>query len=84
MATGNALPLLPVADYRIRNEQVRRIYASEDALAAWRLAKDLDIGYLYVDSTERAAYPAVQKFDRNPTYFDPVFRNPEVSVYRVN
>jgi uncharacterized membrane protein len=62
---------------------VRRIYASMDADAAWRIAKELRIDYLYVDGTERAAYPAVSKFDEHPEYFTAVFTNAEVNVYRV-
>ena len=46
-------------------------------------AKQLRIDYLYVDGTERAAYPAVSKFNAHPEYFTPVFTNAEVNVYRV-
>src|SRR5262249_48116239 len=36
MATGMALALLPGPDYDKRNEEVTRIYASDDAGLAWR------------------------------------------------
>jgi hypothetical protein len=49
----------------------------------WHGAKRLGIDYLYVDATERAAYPAVEKFDRYPAYFTPVFKNAEAAVYAV-
>jgi uncharacterized membrane protein len=81
MATGTALALLPVPEYERRNEMVKQIYQSEDAELAWSEAKSLGIDYLYVDATERAAYPAVAKFDHSPAYFTPAFRNAEASVY---
>jgi hypothetical protein len=81
MATGTALALLPVPEYEKRNEMVKQIYQSDDARLAWNEAKSLGIDYLYVDATERAAYPAVAKFDHSPAYFTPAFRNAEASVY---
>ncbi len=83
MATGNALALLPTPAYAERNDRVRRIYASADARAAWQDARSLGIDYLYVDATERSAYPAVSKFDSSPEYFSPAFRNSEAVVYAV-
>jgi hypothetical protein len=82
MATGAALPL-PGPYYADRNRRVRAIYASSDARAAWQEAKDLGIDYLYVDATERAAYPAVAKFDEDASHFMSVFRNMEVAIYAV-
>ena len=83
MAAGLPISLMHVPAYDQKSEQVRQIYASTDADAAWRAAKRLLIDYLYVDGTERAAYPAVSKFDAHPEYFTPVFTNAEVGVYRV-
>jgi hypothetical protein len=81
MATGVAIPLLPVPAYAERNAIVKTIYESDDARAAWTAAEGLGISFLYVDRTERAAYPNVRKFDEHPEYFEPVFRNDEVRVY---
>jgi hypothetical protein len=81
MASGNPIALLAAPEYDARNERVRQIYASPDARAAWRDAKNLGIDYLYVDATERTAYPASGKFDVDPEHFDPVFRNAEAGVY---
>jgi uncharacterized membrane protein len=83
MATGTALALLPVAEYDERNALVKQIYASDDAALAWGAAKRLGIDYLYVDATERDAYPAVAKFDHSPGYFTAVFKNAEAAVYSV-
>jgi hypothetical protein len=81
MATGMALALLPLPQYEARNERVREIYASDDAALAWHDATSLGIDYLYLDATERAAYPAVAKFDQSPAFFTPVFKNTEAAVY---
>ena len=83
MATGNAISLLPVPEIAERDARVKTIYASDDAELAWREARTLGINYLYADSLERSAYPAVRKFDTNPELFTPVFRNGEVAVYAV-
>jgi uncharacterized membrane protein len=83
MATGTALALLPVPEYDERNALVQQIYASDDAARAWAAARRLGIDYLYVDATERGAYPAVAKFDQSPRYFTPVFTNAETAVYSV-
>jgi hypothetical protein len=81
MAAGNPLPLLARPIYVEKSQRIKQIYASTDARAAWQDAKALGIDYLYVDRTERSAYPAVGKFDTSPDYFSPVFRNAEAAVY---
>lgn len=83
MATGVAIPLLPVPEYDRRNDIVRGIYAGRDVDAAWRSARSLGIDYLYVDARERDAYPAVEKFDRASSLFEPVFREGAAAVYHV-
>jgi hypothetical protein len=83
MAAGLPISLLHVPEYDEKSAQVRSIYASTDADAAWRTARQLRIDYLYVDRTERAAYPATSKFDRHSEHFALVFRNAEVAVYAI-
>lgn len=83
MAAGNAIPLLTFPDDVAKMDLVRQIYSSGDSKASWELAKRLGIDYLYADSTERAAYPAVAKFDAHPEYFALAFQNTEASVYAV-
>ncbi|MGE5245746.1 MAG: hypothetical protein ACM3SQ_16105 [Betaproteobacteria bacterium] len=84
MAAGNGLPL-PGPDYAAKSAEVRGIFASTDAKAAWRIATALGIDYLYVGIPERTAYPAgVAKFDSDSKCFRPVFRNAEAAVYAVN
>jgi uncharacterized membrane protein len=62
---------------------VQAIYESSDPAAAWTVARQLGIDFLYVDSTERNAYPNVEKFDGDPEHFSLAFRNTEVAIYAV-
>jgi hypothetical protein len=82
-ASGVPLPLLPMPEYEFNNQRVKRIYAEENAQLAWQGANDLGINYLYVGTAERAAYPAVSKFDSHPELFAPVFKNDEARIYAV-
>ena len=84
MAAGLPISLLPLPDYMKKSDQVRRAFASADAAEASTIARSLRIDYLYVDDTDKEAYPdGVWKFDRAPQLFERVFTNAEVSVYRV-
>ena len=55
---------------------------SDDAHA---IARELKIDYLWVDGTDRAAYPDRRRalLAADPTLFTPVFQNDEVTVYGV-
>jgi len=83
MAGGLPISLMHVPAYDTKSAQVRQIYASDDAALAWQIAKQLGIDYLYVDATERLAYPGISKFDAHAEYFPAAFRNAEVTVYAV-
>ncbi len=83
MAAGLPISLLRGPEYRTTSDQVKTIYASTDAHEASQLAHHLHIRYLYVDGTDRAAYPAAAKFDNAPQYFEPVFRRGALGVYEV-
>jgi uncharacterized membrane protein len=84
MAAGQPISLMHVPEYDIRSDEVQKIYAYADAERAWRSAMSLGIDYLWVDATERAAYPNVAKFADHPEWFSPVFRNREVTIYRIS
>jgi hypothetical protein len=84
MAAGQPISLMHVADYDTRSDAVQKIYGYGDPQPAWRSAVDLGIDYLWVDRVERTAYPNVKKFDDHPEWFVPVFRNAEVTVYRIS
>jgi hypothetical protein len=83
MAAGQPIALLNIPEYTTGSEQVRQIYAGDDPLSARRLAQQLGIDYLFVGTAERAAYPAVAKFDAHPELFSRVFRNRDVSIYAI-
>jgi hypothetical protein len=83
MAAGLPISLLHVPAYDTRSATVRRIFSSDDAREAHRLARSLGIAYLYVDNTDRRAYPATIKFDRETNYFTPVFSKDDVGIYAV-
>jgi len=81
MAAGLPISLMHEPAYDTRSRSVQEIYASAEPERARGLARELGIDYLYVDGTDRANYAGVAKFDRRPDYFEPVFRNVEVTVY---
>jgi hypothetical protein len=84
MAAGLPRTLVDDPEYHDRSERVRVMYTTGDAREAWTIARALRINYVYVDGTERRAYPlGVSKFDTAPGFFAPVFRNAEVTIYRV-
>jgi hypothetical protein len=83
MAAGLPISLLHVPEYDSRSDEVQRIYAFGDAARAWRSAVTLGIDYLWVDRVERAAYANVAKFEDHHEWFNPVFRNDEVTIYRI-
>jgi uncharacterized membrane protein len=58
------------------------MYASADAAVAFDIARKLRIEYVYVDEVERAAHPAGIAFD-DWRYFQKVFDDPPVAIYRV-
>jgi hypothetical protein len=83
MAAGLPISLLRIPEYETRSEAVRVIYSCEDPRDASRIANSMHISYLYVDVTDRRAYPGVAKFDLSPQFFKPVFRSGDVGVYAV-
>jgi hypothetical protein len=84
MAAGVPISLLAVPDYAERSKEVQRLFETGDATAAAGIAHHWRIGYIYVDQTDREAYPAgVDKFVKAPQYFEVAFQNAEAAVYRV-
>ena len=76
MSAGLPISLLPTPEYMARRGtcpghlQVAR--STDDAHA---IARELKIDYLWVDGTDRAAYPeGVGLLADDPTRFTPVFR----------
>lgn len=89
MAAGRPISLLggtsDGSEYAERSARVRTMYETGDVRQAWNLARTLRIDYIWVDATERRAYPSgVAKFDAHPELFAPVFTRGEVRIYRVH
>ncbi|HET7695540.1 MAG TPA: hypothetical protein VFK57_07525 [Vicinamibacterales bacterium] len=89
MAAGRPISLLggtsDYSEYAERAARVRAMYQTGDARQAWNIARALRIDYVWVDGTERSAYPSgVAKFDGNPALFAPVFTRGDVRIYRVH
>ena len=84
MATGLPISLLPRPIYERRAVQVRSIFAMRDADAAHERARQLRIDYLWVDALDRQAHPqGTTRLADAGGYFERVFDNGEVQVYRV-
>lgn len=88
MSAGQPISLLGgIADgseYAVKSMRVKAMYETGDARQAWETARVLRIDYIWVDGTERAAYPAgVAKFDGAPEFFAPAFKNADVTIFHV-
>jgi hypothetical protein len=90
MAAGQPISLLggteaSGTEYADKSTRVRTMYETPNPQQAWDIARSLRIDYVWVDRVERKAYPAgTVKFDAAPQLFTPVFKNTEVSIYRVH
>jgi hypothetical protein len=82
MTAGLPISLLPMPEYEASSAEVQKLYRTPDGREAWQLARGRGIQYLYVDREDRAAYPeGVAKF--TDPYFERVFENGEVEIYKV-
>jgi uncharacterized membrane protein len=85
MAAGLPISLLKKPVYAERSDQIRALFLTLDPREAWNIATRYAIDYLYVDRTDRQAYfGRLEKFDQNPHYFTPVFRDGNAAVYHVS
>jgi hypothetical protein len=84
MATGLPISLLPQPIYRRRAAEVRSIFEMRDADRAHATARQLGIDYLWVDALDRQVHPdGTVRLATAEGYFERVFDNGEVQVYRV-
>jgi hypothetical protein len=83
MTAANALPLLHIPDYDERSQRAHAMYAATDGAEASRIAHGMRIDYVYVDGVERAAHNGAKVFDASRALFEPVFRDGEVTIYKV-
>lgn len=84
MAAGQPISLMRMPAYDEASQQADAMYRTEDAADAWRLARQLGIGYIYFDAVERRAFGAgaMDKFT-DPRYFTPVFWKADAEVIQV-
>jgi hypothetical protein len=84
MATGLPISLLPRPIYRERASEVRTMFEMTDSARAHASARRLGIHFLWVDALDRQVYPAgTNRLAAAGDYFERVFDNGEVQVYRV-
>jgi hypothetical protein len=83
MAAGLPISLMNNDEYRQRSERAHAMYAEADPRAAWRIARELRIDYVYVDGVERAAHGGVVALERSSGLFEPMFASGDAAVYRV-
>jgi uncharacterized membrane protein len=76
---------LPGGPVRRRLDAVRRIYTASDPESVLGLLRRYEVRYVYVGPLERLYYggPGLDKFESARAYFEPVFENPGVRIYRV-
>lgn len=84
MAAGQPISLMRMPAYDEASQQADAMYRTGDAAEAWRLARRLGIGYIYLDAVERQAFgaAAMDKF-RDSRYFTPVFWKADAEVIQV-
>jgi len=83
-AAGTPRTLVQDPEYTERSARVQTMFQTTNAREAYDLARALHIDYIWIDGTERSAYPAgMPKFDASPQFFAPAFRNDEIAIYRV-
>ena len=84
MGAGLPISLLPQPEYRERSARARRIFTGASAADAHRHAKGLGVGYVWLDAGDRRAFGGrVKCLEDAPEFFEPVFRNAEVTVFAV-
>ena len=84
MAAGLPISLLKKPIYDERSERVQQMYSSASVEAAWTIARELHIDYVYLDEAERSAYKeTLTKFDDHPERFRLLIKDEDVRVYQV-
>jgi len=84
MAAGLPISLLRSPEYESAADKADRLFATADPAEAWRLAREMNISYLYVGAVERESFGgSAAKFDARPDLFEQVFRRGDVAVYAI-
>jgi len=84
MAAGMPISLLPDPEYRRAAAVVHSIFSADNPSNAHQTARQLGINYLWVDEFDARTLPeGVAMLASAPGYFDRVFQNGDVRIYRV-
>ena len=85
MAAARPISLMNIPVYAERSRRAHRIYADRNPAAAAKLAAELGIDYIFIGPAERKGNPAasLEKFDKRPDLFRPVFANAGTRIYAV-
>lgn len=84
MAVGLPISMVPLRKYQEGSSSAAWIFESSTAEGAHALAIDFGVQYLFLGRPERRAHPAAQaRLDAAPEFFERVFQNREVAIYRV-
>ncbi len=83
MAVGLPISMVPRRKYEYGSRIAASLFDG-DVPAAHELARGYGVQYLVVGRPEREHHPGVQeRFDEQPAYLEPMFRNEEMAIYRV-
>ena len=85
MAAARPISLMNIPEYAERSRRAHRIYADRNPAAAAKLAVELGIDYIFIGPAELKGNPAasLEKFDKRPDLFRPVFANAGTRIYAV-
>jgi uncharacterized membrane protein len=83
LGVGLPISMVPLRKYERGSQQAAWLFETR-AESAHALAARNGIQYLFLGAPERTRHPEAQRrFDASPEFFEPVFRNTEVTIYRV-
>ena len=84
MAAGQPISLLRIREYEHQSKLADGMFKTHDAEEASRIARSLDVDFVYVDQVERAAFgeAAAEKF-RDTRFFNEAFSSGAAAVYEV-
>ena len=83
MAAGLPISLMHTAEYDTQSQLAHAMYSQSDPEAAWKIAKQLGIDYIYEDDIERKNNTGTESFGKDPARFERVFHQGDVEIYRV-
>ena len=85
MAAARPISLMNIPEYAERSRRAHRIYSDRNPATAAKLAAELGLDYIFIGPAEEKGNPAasLEKFERRPDLFRPVFANAGTRIYAV-